>query len=251
MMTARFSGKVALVTGGGSGIGRAIALGLAEEGATVVVAGRTAEPLEETVKLIGGEASWITADIRRVSDVARLVDEAVARHGGLHVAVNNAGTIGASSPVADLDEAIWTDVMDTNLTGTYLSMKYEIQHMRSHGGGTIVNVASNIGAHVRRPGMGAYAAAKAGVSVLTRSAARDHIKDGVRINAVSPGASDTPMSLRPSETAADRAVRLAGTVPIGRVGELGEIAAAVLWLASSESSFAVGHDLVVDGGTSA
>jgi NAD(P)-dependent dehydrogenase (short-subunit alcohol dehydrogenase family) len=120
--------------------------------------------------------------------------------------------------------------------------------MRAHGGGVIVNTASNIGYHGRRPGMAAYAASKAAVSTLTRVAALDHIKDNVRINAVSPGATDTTMSLRPGETDADRAARLATTVPIARVATTDEVVSAVLWLASEESSFVVGHDLVVDGG---
>ncbi|MFD6463713.1 SDR family oxidoreductase, partial [Streptomyces roseolus] len=135
--------------------------------------------------------------------------------------------------------------------GVFLSMKYEIAHMRAHGGGVIVNMASNIGPHGRRPGMAAYAASKAAVSVLTQTAARDHIGEGVRINAVSPGASDTPMSFRPGESRADRDARVRTAVPAGRVSDPAEVAAAVVWLASAESSFVVGHDLVVDGGATA
>lgn len=142
-------------------------------------------------------------------------------------------------------------MIGTNLTGTWLCMKHEIAHMRAHGGGAIVNMASNIGAHGRIPGMAAYAASKAAVSVLTRTAARDHVRDGVRINAVSPGPTDTEMSLRPGETDADRAARLETAIPLGRVGATAEVAAAVLWLASAEAGFTVGHDLVVDGGATA
>jgi NAD(P)-dependent dehydrogenase (short-subunit alcohol dehydrogenase family) len=122
------------------------------------------------------------------------------------VAVNNAGTL-AAGPVADIDEAAWSMVLETNLTGVWPSMKHEIAHMRRHGGGAIVNVLSNVGAHQRLPGMAAYAAAKAGALALTRTAAREYIGDGIRINAVSPGPTDTPMSLRPGETEADRADR--------------------------------------------
>ena len=250
-MNNRFAGKVALVTGGGSGIGRAVALALAAEGATVAVAGRSQEALAETVKLIetaDGTASYVTADVTDPSDVAQLVSTVVSRHNGLHLAVNNAGIIGAVAPVADFDDAIWSQVLATNLTGVYLSMKHEIRHMRSAGGGAIVNIASNIGAHSRRAGMAAYISAKAGVSALTRVAARDHAADNIRINAVSPGPSDTQMSLRPGETEPERAARLATMIPAGRVGALSEIASAVLWLLAPESGFTLGHDLVVDGG---
>jgi NAD(P)-dependent dehydrogenase (short-subunit alcohol dehydrogenase family) len=253
-MTARFTGKVALVTGGGSGIGRAIALGLAREGAAVAVLGRNAEPLAETVKLIeaeGGLADAFTADVTRAAEIEDAVRATAARLGGLDVAVNNAGIVGAMAPVADLPEEVWSAVVATNLTGVFLSLKYEIEHMRQHGGGSIVNIASNVGAHSRRPGMSAYVTTKAAVSALTRNAARDHIADGIRINAVSPGPSDTPMSMRPGETREDRAARLRTALPAGRVGTLDEIAAAVLWLASDEASFAIGHDLVVDGGATA
>jgi NAD(P)-dependent dehydrogenase (short-subunit alcohol dehydrogenase family) len=142
-------------------------------------------------------------------------------------------------------------VLGTNVTGTWLCLKHEIAHMRAHGGGAIVNMASNIGAHGRLPNLAAYAASKAAVSALTRTAARDHIADGVRINAVSPGATDTDMSRRPGETDADRAARLKDAIPLGRVGATAEVAAAVLWLASDEAAFTVGHDLVVDGGATA
>jgi NAD(P)-dependent dehydrogenase (short-subunit alcohol dehydrogenase family) len=252
-MTTRFTGKVALVTGGGSGIGQATAQALAREGATVVVAGRSPQSLTQTVKLIqaeGGRATAITADVTRPEDVAHLVAATVAEHGGLHLAFNNAGVIGAG-PVADLDQDTWDRTLAVNLTGVWLSMKYEIAHMRAHGGGVIVNTASNVGASMRIPGLGAYAAAKAGVSALTRTAAREYIGDGIRINAISPGPLDTPMSLRPGETDVDRSERIKDALPIGRVGSLEEVAATVLWLASLDAGFVVGHDLVLDGGASA
>ncbi|SEC13311.1 NAD(P)-dependent dehydrogenase, short-chain alcohol dehydrogenase family [Amycolatopsis tolypomycina] len=250
-MGARFAGKVVLVTGGGSGIGRATARAFADEGATVVVAGRDEQRLASAVKEIGGGASAVTVDVTDSADVARMVETVVARHGGLDVAFNNAGVLGAPAPAADLDEAGFGAVLDTNVTGTWLCLKHEVAHMRAHGGGAIVNMASNIGAHGRLPNMAAYAASKAAVSALTRTAARDHIADGVRINAVSPGATDTDMSRRPGETDADRAERLKDAIPLGRVGATAEVAAAVLWLASDEAAFTVGHDLVVDGGATA
>jgi NAD(P)-dependent dehydrogenase (short-subunit alcohol dehydrogenase family) len=252
-MTARFTGNVVLVTGGGSGIGRATAQAFARDGAQVVVAGRSAEPLAETVRLIeahGGRADYVTADITRSADAARMVDTTVSRHGRLDVAVNNAG-IFAMGTVTDMDEATWSAVLATNLTGVWLSMKHEIAHLRANGGGTIVNVLANTGAHRRAPELGAYAAAKAGAAALTRTAALEYIGDGVRINAVSPGPSDTEMSIRPGETEAGRADRLKTALPIGRVGALDEITSAVLWLAGPESGFTVGHDLVVDGGATA
>jgi len=250
-MGARFASKVVLVTGGGSGIGLATAKAFAAEGATVVVAGRDEQRLASAVKEIGDAASAVTVDVTDSADVARMVGTVVERHGGLDVAVNNAGILGSPAPVADLDEDAFGAVIGTNLTGTWLCLKHEVAHMRAHGGGAIVTIASNIGAHGRLPNMAAYAASKAAVSALTRTAARDHIADGVRINAVSPGATDTDMSLRPGETDADRAARLKGAIPLGRVGATAEVAAAVLWLASDEAAFTVGHDLVVDGGATA
>ncbi|WP_410636015.1 SDR family NAD(P)-dependent oxidoreductase [Amycolatopsis sp. cmx-4-83] len=248
-MGARFTGKVVLVTGGGSGIGRETARAFAAEGATVVVAGRDEQRLAAVVEEIGGDA--VTVDVTDPADVARMVETIVARHGGLDVAVNNAGILGSPAPAADLDEDGFGAVLATNVTGTWLCLKHEVAHMRAHGGGAIVNIASNIGAHGRLPNMAAYAASKAAVSALTRTAARDHIGEGVRINAVSPGATDTGMSLRPGETDADRAERVKGAIPLGRVGATAEVAAAVLWLASDEAAFTVGHDLVVDGGATA
>ncbi|TMR03018.1 glucose 1-dehydrogenase [Actinomadura soli] len=246
-----FDGSIALVTGGAGGIGRAIARAFARDGATVVLAGRDATALADAVKEIGPCADHVVADVTDTSSAARMVETVAARHGGLHVAVNNAGILGATGPLADVDEAAWDDVLAVNLTGVFLSMKHEIAYMRGQGGGTIVNIASNIGAHGRRPGLAAYAASKAAVSALTRAAALDHIADGVRINAVSPGASDTPMSLLPGETRAQRAERMRTAAPSGRVADTSEVAETVLWLASDASGHVVGHDLVVDGGATA
>lgn len=254
-MTNRFTDRTALVTGAGSGIGRAVALALAAEGAGVVVAGRRREPLEETVGLIeaaGGKALAVTADVSLGGGADGLVREAVDRFGSLDVAVNNAGVLRGGQPLADLPEADWHDQLAVNVTGVFLALQAEIRQMRSQpSGGAIVNIASTFGAHTRMPGAAAYAATKAAVSALTRGAALDHIREGVRINAVSPGAVETPMSLRPGENEAGRAERARATLPLGRISSTAEIAAAVLYLASDAASSVVGTDLVVDSGATA
>ncbi|KUN28835.1 short-chain dehydrogenase [Streptomyces antibioticus] len=254
-MTSRFHDRTALVTGAGSGIGRAIALALAMEGAQVVVAGRRREPLTETVRLIeeaGGKALAVTADVTDAADVQALVAAAVDRFGSLDVAVNNAGVFRGGQPLADLAEADWHEQLGANVTGVFLALQAEVRQMRTQpAGGAIVNIASIFGVHARHPGAAAYSATKAAVSVLTRGAALDHIRDGVRINAVSPGAVETPMSLRPGETEAERTERAAATLPLGRISTTDEIAAAVLYLASDDASSVVGTDLVVDSGATA
>ncbi|MFD0038711.1 SDR family NAD(P)-dependent oxidoreductase [Streptomyces anulatus] len=254
-MSARFTGKAVLVTGAGSGIGRAVALAFAAEGASVVAAGRTAAPLDETVALIekeGGSAVAVTADVTRSEDVRALVRRTVEHFGSLDVAVNNAGVFRGGAPVADLPEEDWRTLLDINVTGVLLSLQAEIARMRDQPtGGAIVNIASNLGAHSRIPGVAGYLTTKAAVSALTRAAALDHIADGIRINAASPGATATTMSLLPGETEAGRAARMKDASPLGRVSSTAEVAAAVLYLASPDAASVVGSDLVIDGGASA
>ncbi|MCX5192546.1 SDR family oxidoreductase [Streptomyces sp. NBC_00249] len=250
----RFTGKSVLVTGAGSGLGRAIALAFAAEGASVVAAGRTAASLEETVRLVeaaGGTAAAVTADVTDSDRLRELVQETVTRFGGLDIAVNNAGILRGTVPSAEILEEDWDEVIRTNVTGVWLAMKHEIAHMKENGGGAVVNISSNLGAHSRIPNASAYITSKAAVSALTRAAALDHIRDGVRINAVSPGAAAAPMSLRAGETEADRAERVKTENPLGRVAEAEEVAAAVLYLASAAAGSVVGTDLVVDSGSSA
>jgi len=257
--SSRFSGRTALVTGAGSGIGRAIALAFAAEGANVVVAGRRRDPLDETVALIeagtrgrGGKAFAVTADVSKAVDAHALVRAAVDRYGSLDVAVNNAGIFRGGRPLADLTEEDWRTQLDINVTGVFLALQAEIRQMRAQpSGGAIVNVASTFGVHTSSPGAAAYAASKAAVAVLSKGAAVDHIREGVRINVVSPGATDTPMSLRTGETEADRAERVRVTLPLGRISATSEVAAAVLYLASDDAASVVGADLVVDSGATA
>ncbi|MER6018636.1 SDR family NAD(P)-dependent oxidoreductase [Streptomyces anulatus] len=254
-MSARFTGKAVLVTGAGSGIGRAVALAFAAEGASVVAAGRTAASLDETVALIekeGGSAVAVTADVTRSEDVRALVRRTVEHFGSLDVAVNNAGVFRGGAPVADLPEEDWRTLLDINVTGVFLALRAEIARMREQPtGGAIVNIASNLGAHSRIPGVAGYLTTKAAVSALTRAAALDHVADGIRINAVSPGATATTMSLLPGETEAGRAARMKDASPLGRVSSTAEVAAAVLYLASPDAASVVGSDLVIDGGASA
>ncbi|MFD5856306.1 SDR family NAD(P)-dependent oxidoreductase [Streptomyces chartreusis] len=252
---ARFTDRTALVTGAGSGIGRTVALALAAEGANVVAAGRRREQLEETVALIeaaGGKALAVTADVSRATDVEAAVAAAVEFFGSLDVAVNNAGVFRGGAPLAELSEEDWRTQLDINVTGVFLALRAEIRQMRTQPtGGAIVNIASTFGVHTRNPGAAAYSASKAAVSVLTRGAALDHIRDGVRINAVSPGAVETPMSLRPGEDDAARAARARTALPLGRISTTDEVAAAVLYLASDDATSVVGTDLVVDSGATA
>lgn len=248
-----FTDQVVLVTGGGTGIGRATALAFAEKQARVMIAGRRPEPLEETVALIekaGGKGDCLVADVVVPDQVAGLVGEVVSRYGRLDVAVNNAG-LPSWGLVADMTPTEWEQVVGVNLNGVWSCLKHELACMCEQGSGAIVNVASRIGAHMRLPYQSAYAASKSAVSTLTRTAAREYISRGVRINAVSPGPTATAMALWPGETAAERDERVAREIPIGRLAAPEEIAAAIVWLASPAAGFVVGHDLVVDGGISA
>ena len=252
-MTGLLTGKVALVTGGGSGIGRASALTFAREGAKVVVADVAVEGGEETVRLIqqgGGEAVFVKADVSRAAEVEALVARAVQTYGRLDCAHNNAGIEGAAATVVDYAEDAWERVIAINLKGVWLCMKYEIPQLLKQGGGALVNTASTAGLVGYRGGS-AYVASKHGVVGLTKTAALEYAKAGVRVNAVCPGAIDTPMMGRLTGHRPQRAERMAAAEPVGRMGRPEEIAEAVVWLCSEAASFVTGHAMAVDGGLTA
>jgi len=249
-MSKSFTGKVALVTGASSGIGRATALAFAREGAKVVVSDVVVDGGNETVQLIkkaGGEATFVKADVAQTADVESLVQQTVATYGRLDCAHNNAGISGPLTTVADTAESKWARVIAVNLKGVWLCMKYEQQHMGKQGSGAIVNTASDAGL-VGIAGASAYVASKHGVLGLTKTAALEYAKQGIRVNAVCPGVIETPMVQRLTDRHPSAAEAMVAGHPIGRVGKPEEVAEAVIWLCSEAASFVTGLAMSVDGG---
>src|ERR1700677_3329656 len=248
-----FEGKVALVTGGTSGIGRVAALAYAREGASVVVAGRRAAEGAETVRLLlaqGGEGFFVTTDVSKAAQVKELVERTMQKFGRLDFAFNNAGIEQEPTPFLEQDEETYDRVMDINVKGVWLSMKYEIPAMLKTGGGAIVNTSSALGV-IGMPGVEIYVASKHAVIGLTKSAALEFGKQGIRVNAVLPAAIETDMLQRFVGGKPESRDHMTALHPIGRVGKSEEIAHAAIWLSSSKSSFVTGHSLLVDGGFTA
>lgn len=241
--------SVAVVTGAGSGIGRQAALRFAEEGASVVVANIVEDGGNETVRMIqddGGEATFVRTDVSNKDNVDRMVEEALDQYGRLDFAHNNAGIVGDTDPLAEHSEENWDKVMDVNLKGIWLCMKREISEMLEQGGGRIVNTSSFSG--LTGTGGTPYVASKHGIIGLTRKATLDYAAENIRINAVCPGITNTSMVQQSSEENPEAAEQMKASVPAGRLGDPEEIANAVVWLCSDESSFVMGHPLTIDGG---
>src|SRR5437763_13747368 len=247
----QFPGKVAFVTGAGNGIGRAAALAFAREGASVVVADVSEMGNRETVRLIeeqGGRALAVRCDVSRAGDVKAALDKTVEAFGRLDFAFNNAGVEQKKlAPVAELDEDEWDRVVNIDLRGVFLCMKYEIPLVLQEGGGAIVNTSPGAGV-IGIKGNPAYTGAKHGGIGITRSAALDYAARNVRINAVRPGYIDTPMMGRFTGGTAEGRAKVIAEEPVGRMGKPEEIAAAVVWLCSDAAAFVIGHALVIDGG---
>jgi NAD(P)-dependent dehydrogenase (short-subunit alcohol dehydrogenase family) len=249
-MTGTLEGKVALVTGAGSGIGRAAALAFAREGANVVVSDVVAEGGNETLRLIeeaGGKGTFVQGDVSIAADAQAIVRAAEEHFGWLDFAFNNAGIEGIQAPTAECTEDNWDRVLAVNLRGIWLCMKYEIPVMLRQGKGAIVNTASVAGL-VGFPNIPAYNASKGGVVQLTKTAALEYATQGIRVNAVCPGVIQTPMVDRFLGGSAEAEAQFVAMEPVGRMGRPEEIAEAVVWLCSDAASFVTGHAMVVDGG---
>jgi len=245
-----FSGKVAVVTGGTSGIGKAATIALAQAGANVVVAGRRQAEGEETIRQIqasGGDSFFVATDVSKEADVQALIEKTMARYGRLDIAFNNAGVDQETTPLPEQTEATYDRIMDINVKGVWLSLKHEIPAMLKNGGGAIVNTTSGLGL-VGAVGVPIYVASKHAVEGLTKSVALEYAKQGIRVNAVSPGLIQTEMLDRTVETNTELMEYFKTTLPMGRIGTPQEVVNAVLWLCSDASSFVTGHSLTVDGG---
>lgn len=245
-----YQGKVAFVTGAGSGIGRATALAFAREGASVTVTDVSELGSQETARLIeeqGGRALAVKCDVTRTEDVKAALDKTIDAFGRLDFAFNNAGVEQRNAAIAEFEEDEWERIVNVNLRGVFLCMKYEIPLMLKQGGGAIVNTSSGAGV-IGIKGGAAYAASKHGVIGLTKSAALDYAGQNIRINAVAPGYIATPMMDRFTGGTDEGWAQVVSEEPIGRAGRPEEIADAVIWLCSDAASFVVGHALVVDGG---
>ena len=249
-MAGDLQGKVAIITGGTSGIGRDTAFLFAKHGAKVVVAGRREAEGNETltqIRAAGGDGIFVKTDVSKAADVEALVKKTVDKFGRVDTAFNNAGVEGDWKPMTELTEADWDWVIDINLKGVWLCLKYQIQQMLKQGsGGTIVNMSSVAGL-MGTPAAAPYGASKHGVLALTKTAALEYAANQIRVNAVCPAVIETPMGDR-LFGAPEVAPGVKAMHPIGRFGKPMEIAEAVLWLASEKSSFMTGHEIVLDGG---
>ncbi|MEZ4658470.1 MAG: glucose 1-dehydrogenase [Caldilineaceae bacterium] len=258
MMQFSFEDRVALITGGASGLGRATALAFAEAGAHVVVADvndQGGEALCQQIRETGGDARYVRADVSDQEEVLHLVEAAVAAHGRIDFALNNAGISGEPSLTGDYSEVMWQRVLAVNLTGVWYCMKAEIAQMLTQEPvgehrGVIVNLASVAGL-IGAPRLSAYAAAKHGVVGLTKTAALEYVRQGIRINAICPGFTDTPMVTGVTGDDPTAVQHLVGGIPARRLGKPEEVAAAVLYLCSEAAAFITGHPLVLDGGIAA
>jgi NAD(P)-dependent dehydrogenase (short-subunit alcohol dehydrogenase family) len=254
-MPGQLNGKIALVTGGASGIGRATALTFAREGARLVVADMQTDGGQQTVHMItenGGTATFVQVDVTQASEAEALLTQTVRTYGRLDCAHNNAGISGVGiagerrTLTAEYPEERWHQVLAVNLTGVWLCMKYEITQMLTQGGGAIVNTASVAGL-VGLPYASAYVASKHGVVGLTKTAALEYAKQGIRVNCVCPGYIQTPMTAAGMQDPQRLALMMARE-PVGRMGHPEEVAETVVWLCSDAASFVTGHAMTVDGG---
>jgi NAD(P)-dependent dehydrogenase (short-subunit alcohol dehydrogenase family) len=246
----RLKDKVALVTGGASGIGRATAELFAREGARVAVADYSADGRDTvgTIHTAGGEAIFVSVDVSDSGQVSKMVETVLQTYGRIDILFNGAGILYYGT-VLETDEQAWNRVLSINLTGTYLCCRAVLPHMIRQGGGSIINVASTVGAHDACANAVAYVTSKGGVTLFTKAVAIDHAKQGVRVNALVPGATDTPMIRK--AIAPEALEALAASHPIGRLGRPEELAKAVLFLASDDASFVTGTAMYVDGGQAA
>jgi NAD(P)-dependent dehydrogenase (short-subunit alcohol dehydrogenase family) len=245
-----FEGKVALVTGAAGGIGGATARKFAAAGAKVVVADieeAGAHTTAEQIRSAGGDATPVVVDVGDSASVRQMVAFTVATYGGLDIAHNNAGIVGAGANIADMPDDTWQRGIDVMLSGVFYGIKHEVPAMLARGGGTIINTSSGAGL-IGFPGMANYVAAKHGVIGLTKTAALEYIGQGIRINAICPGTARSRMVDEWMQGSAEAEAQVAALHPIGRIADADEIAEAVLWLASPASSFVVGIAMPVDGG---